>query len=111
MHSVQSRGRSQQAYSGSFSLEPFGIQRKGFRPLYLPISAIEGQGLTIVCLIALDETPSIDVNDLTGTITSKQVETAYPLTECFNHVSAICYFVVRELGDESCFLSIGISTD
>jgi hypothetical protein len=111
MHSAQSRGRSQQAYSESFSLEPFGIQQKGFRPLYLPISSIEIRGLTVVCLITLDETPSIDINDLTGTITSKEIETANSLAECFDYVSAVCYFVVREFGDESRFLSIGISTD
>jgi hypothetical protein len=62
-------------------------------------------------LIAFDETPSIYVNDLTGTITSKQIKAAYPLTECFDYISAVCLFVCRKLGDESSFFSVGVSTN
>jgi len=67
--------------------------------------------LTIISLIAFDETPSVDIYYLTGALTSEQVETANPLTESFDNIFAVCLFICRELGDESGLFSVCISTD
>lgn len=67
--------------------------------------------LTIISLIAFDETPSVDVNDLTGALASEQVETAYALTEGFDDIFAVCLFICRELGDESGLFSICVSAN
>lgn len=69
--------------------------------------------LTIVGLVALDETPTVDVNDHASAtaLASQQIETADSLAEGFHDISCIPFFVRRELGDESGFLSIRISPD
>ena len=67
--------------------------------------------LTIISLIAFDETPSVDIYHLTGPFTSEQIETANPLTEGFDNVFAVRLFICRELGDESGLFPICVSAD
>jgi len=67
--------------------------------------------LTIISLIAFDETPSVDIYHLTGPFTSEQVETAYALTESLDDIFAVCLFICRELGDESGLFPICVSAD
>lgn len=81
--------------------------------LQLVAPTLHTSKLTIVGLVALDETPSVNVNDHASAtaLASQQIETADSLTESFHDVFGVPFFVRRELGDKSSFLSIGVSPD
>jgi hypothetical protein len=69
--------------------------------------------LTVISLIALDKTPSVDVNDHTAgcAFAPKQIETAYSLSKCLDNVLGVSVFVCRQLGDEPGLFTVGITSD
>ena len=58
---------------------------------------------TVVLVVAFNETPAIDVNDLAlcTVFTSKQVETADSLLESFADLRGPRFFLVTQSGDKS----------
>lgn len=67
-------------------------------------------------LIALDETPPIDVNDQAPPTTivmgaPEQIESADPLSERLDDILGPALLLVVELGDKSSLLSVCVSSD
>ena len=58
---------------------------------------------TVVGLVALYETPSVYINDLTfaTVIASKQVKATYPLSKTFGYLISPRFLFLREPGNES----------
>jgi len=63
------------------------------------------------CLIALDETPPIDIDYHASfsTFTSQEIKSAYSLSEGIDHVTCILDFFGGKLADETGFFAVGIT--
>jgi hypothetical protein len=62
-------------------------------------------------LVALDETPSVDIDDHTpvSTFTSQQVKAAYSLAKRIDNVASVFDLLGGELANESSLFAIGIA--
>jgi hypothetical protein len=83
-------------------------QQSGKRP------SLTVRMLAVVGLVALDETPSVDVDDETSAallLAPEEIKPADHLTERVADLPRVRLLVVRELGDETDLLAIRISTN
>lgn len=76
-------------------------------------ASIIPQGEHLLHLVALDEAPSVDVNDKTplASLAAKEVEAADHLAKGLADPLGITFLVVRELSNETDLLAIRVAAD